>query len=188
MVWLVLGVLVWSVMHLFPSVAAGARSRLIAAIGEQAYKGGFALSLVVAIVLMVVGWRSTPPRAVYAAPVWGADVAMPLVFVALALFVASGAASNVKRVLRHPQLTGVAVWAAAHLFSNGDGRSLVLFGGLGVWAVVTIAAINRRDGAWTRPGPQPLVGEVKLLAIAGVAFAVLFFVHPYIAGVSLTLG
>jgi uncharacterized membrane protein len=109
-----------------------------------------------------------------------------LVLIALLLFAASGMTTNIKRVIRHPQLTGMATWAAAHLISNGELRSLVLFGGLGLWAIAAVLFINRRDGAWERPEPQPLASEWKPLAAAIVGFAVLYLLHPYIAGVSAT--
>ncbi len=130
--------------------------------------------------------RSTLPTAIYSTPAWGRAAANVLVFIALLLFAASGMTTNIKRVIQHPQLTGVAIWGAAHLLSNGDLRSLVLFGGLGLWAIAAILFINRRDGAWGKPEPQPLAGEWKPLVAAMVGFAVLYLLHPYIAGVSAT--
>jgi uncharacterized membrane protein len=184
MIWLVLGVLLWSFVHLTPSVARPFRASLIERLGDRPYQGLFTLAIIASIVLMVVGWRSSVPVPVYAAPGWGRIAAEGLMLVAPLLFVASGLATNIKRVVRHPQLTGVAVWAGGHLLANGDQRSLVLFGGLAVWALVAIATINRRDGEWARGGTQPWAGELKLVGIATVAYAVLFFAHPYIAGVS----
>ena len=99
------------------------------------------------------------------------------------LFAASGVASNLKRLVRHPQLTGVLVWTGAHLLSNGEDRLLVLFGGLGLWAIVAIALINRRDGAWEKPERPPLAAELKPLLAAIVVYAVLRLVHSYITGV-----
>ena len=186
MIWLVLGVVLWSGVHFVPCAGIGARARLIDRLGEPAYKGVFALALVVAIVLMVVGWRSTAPVAVYTTWAWGVAVADLLMFVALVLLAASAVPTNLKRSVRHPQLTGVGLWAGSHLLANGDLRGLVLFGGLGLWAIVAILFINRRDGAWEKPEPQPLAGEWKPLAAAIVGFAVLYLLHPYIAGVSAT--
>lgn len=184
MIWLATGVLLWSGVHLFPCLAVEPRQRLIARMGEQPYKGVFALSLVVAIVLMVLGWRSAVPHAVYSPPAWSALAANLLMVVALALFVASALPTNLKRVIRHPQLAGFALWAGAHLLANGDRRSLLLFGGLGLWAVLAILFINRRDGAWVKPDPLPMAAEVKLVAITILAFAVLFFAHPWLSGVT----
>ncbi len=103
---------------------------------------------------------------------------------ALFLFVASGAPSNVKRFLRHPQLLSVVLWSLVHLLANGDLRSAVLFGGLGVWAVAMIPALDRRDGEWVRPEPRPIVGDVVVVAITGGVFFAVRWAHPYFAGVS----
>lgn len=184
MILLVIGVLLWSGVHLFPCVAVELRKQLIGRMGEPPYKGVFALSLVAAIVLMVLGWRSSVPYAVYSPPAWTAPAANLIMVLALLLFVASAVPTNLKRVVRHPQLTGFAIWAGAHLLANGDRRSLILFGGLGLWALLAILFINRRDGAWVKPDPLPMTAEVKPVAIAIVAFGVLFFVHPWLSGVS----
>jgi uncharacterized membrane protein len=183
MIWLILGVLLFAGIHILPAAPA-TRGRVIGRMGVQRYKGLFSLAAVGGIVLMVIGWRSSVPSPLYAPPGWGAAVANPLMFAALLLFVASGVPTNLKRLIRHPQLTGVATWAAAHLLANGDSRSLVLFGGIGLWAVVEMGLVNRRDGDWQRPEPQPLAAELKPLVGAAVVFAILFFAHPYIAGVS----
>lgn len=187
MPWLVLGVLLFAGLHLVPAAAVEPRRRLIERLGEPAYKGAFALGVISAVVLMVVGWRSASPAFVYAAPAWGRTVSIPLMLVALLLFAASGMPTNLKRLIRHPQLTAVATWAATHLLSNGDTRSLVLFGGLGAWAILEMTLLNRRDGAWQRPEALPLSAELKP-AIGGLlAFALLYLVHPYIAGVPVLL-
>jgi uncharacterized membrane protein len=186
MVWLVLGVLLWSVTHLFPCAARAARNRLIERIGEGPYKGLFALTIVVSVVLMVIGWRSTPPSHVYAPPSWGRWATNLGMLIGLALFVASAVPTNLKRVLRHPQLTGVLVWGIAHLVSNGAQRSIILFGGLALWTVLAMASINRRDGAWQKPEPLPISAELKPVVGGLVLFAVIWLVHPWLAGVSPT--
>jgi uncharacterized membrane protein len=187
MFWLILGVVLWSATHLLPSLGVTARASCIERLGEGPYKGLFSLTLVVAIVAMVLGWRATAPAAVYAPLVTSPAVAYVLMFVALLLFFASGVPTNLKRFLRHPQLTGVALWSVTHLLTNGTGRAVVLFGGLGVWAVAEMVFINRRDGAWQKPEPVPLSAEGKPLVAAVVGFVVLFFAHRWIAGVSLPM-
>ena len=42
---------------------------------------------------------------------------------------------HARALLRHPMLTGVLVWALAHLLVNGDEASLILFGWMAVWAL-----------------------------------------------------
>jgi uncharacterized membrane protein len=108
--------------------------------------------------------------------------------ISLILFASSRLPTDIKLVLRHPQLTGVLIWGIAHLLSNGDSRSLVLFGGLGLWAIVEMIVINRREGAWVRPQPVGAKRSTVPVMIGVIAWFVLFFVHPWIAGVSLMPG
>jgi uncharacterized membrane protein len=181
---LILGLLIWIGVHLIPSVARPFRARLIERLDEQKYQGLFALGILTSMALIIFGWRSATPTLVYAAPAWGRMAAIVLVYPALVLFIASGLPTNIKRVIRHPQLTGVLVWSIGHLLANGDSRSLVLFGGMGAWALVAMTTINRRDGEWTRPEATPVSGDLKPILIGAVAYAILLLVHPYLSGMS----
>lgn len=183
MILLVLGVLLWACVHLFPSLMPAARSRLIERLGEGPYKGLFAVDLVIAILLMVFGWRSATPIQLYEPPLGGAvPIMFVLIWSAFVLMGAANAPTNIKRYLRHPMLTGVAVWGTAHLLANGDSRGVVLFGGLSIWAGLTIATINRRDGAWEIPPVVPVSRDVMLVVIGAVLTAIVAFFHEYLSG------
>lgn len=181
---LISGVLLWSVMHFLPAGGRGLRNSVAGSIGEGPWKGLFSLALVLSIALIVMGWRVIVPVPVYTPPGFGALLMSPLMILAVVLLGAANAKTNLKRYIRHPMLTGVAVWAAAHLLNNGDNRSIVLFGGIGLWALVMIFFINKRDGAAEAVEKQPVSGEIKLLAISAIVFIVLVIAHPYFAGVS----
>ena len=71
MIKLVLGVSLWSVIHLVPAVAVDFRKNLIGKIGEKPYKGLFALFMVLALYLVISGWKATIPVNFYAPPPWG---------------------------------------------------------------------------------------------------------------------
>lgn len=179
--WLITGVLAWSIVHLSPVLAPRLRERLDR---EKPFRGLFALGVLAGLALIVAGWRSAAPEPLYAPPAWGRAAAFALMFVSVWLFGASQAkGAAVKRVLRHPQLTALIAWSTGHLLANGDTRSVVLFGGLGVWAILEILLLNRRDREWQRPEPRGLVRELAGIAIAGVIFAVLVALHPWFAGV-----
>ncbi len=184
MLWLCLGVLLWSAAHLLKSVAASTRAALVERLGNDAYRGVFSLVIVASVVLMVIGWRATDWSILYVPPTWARHTNLLLMLVAMFLFAASGMPSNVKRAVRHPQLTGVIVWSVGHLLANGDSRSLVLFGGIGLWAVVSIVAINRRDGAWPKPAAVPISADLKAAGGGLVGYVVLYLAHPYLFGVA----
>lgn len=181
---LVTGVLLWSVAHCFPAALPAARSRLALRLGPNRYRGLFSLVIVLSVVLMVIGWRRATPDPVYLPPLYASPVVPVLVFISFYLFAASHAPGNAKRWLRHPMLTGTLVWAVAHLLANGDARSLVLFGGLGLWAIVSILLINRRDGAWVRPPAVAVTADLMTLAGTAVVFAVVALLHRWLFGVS----
>jgi uncharacterized membrane protein len=81
-------------------------------------------------------------------------------------------------------LTGTILWSLAHLLANGDNRSVVLFGGLGLWAVVSILLVNRRDGVFSPPPAVPFTRDLMTLAGAAVVFAVVALLHRWLFGVS----
>lgn len=184
MTWLLLGVAVWSILHFIPSLLPGFRSRLRQNIGEKTYQIAFSIGVVTSIILMVVGWLNGLQWSVYEPPGWARPIATLLVLIAFLLFGLAHAKTNVKRFIRHPQLTGMVFWAIGHLLANGDNLSLIQFGGLGLWALIEIQLISRREGSWQKPGPIPLTSEIRPLLTGLAIFAVFFLAHPYLFGVS----
>ncbi len=183
MAMLVLGLLLFTGVHLVPSLAPGLKARWRERLGTNGYRGSFSLLLLAALGLIVAGWRNTPPVLLYLPPPQLHAAGIGLLILAFLLMVVSGSRSHLKRFIRHPQLTGVLLWGIAHLLLNGDSRSLLLFGGLSTWALVEMFAINRRDGAWVRqPAPPWSRDIVNLLATAAVV-ALVIYIHPWIAGV-----
>lgn len=178
------GLLIWSGMHLMPFWGAGLRKSLQGAIGANPYRGLFSLAIVGSIVLIVFGWRTTDAEFVYDPPSWGRHATMLLVFLAIMSFGAGSGKSNLRRFIRHPQLTGMILFCTGHLLANGDSLSVLTFGGLGVWAIVEILLLNRREGEWVKPEPTPLSAEIKLPIISVVLYAILLFAHQYVIGVN----
>ncbi len=184
MIWLVIGLLVWSGLHFIPSLAQGLRSALIESMGDGRYRIAFSIGVVASIVLMVMGWRVGDQWSVYEPPTWGRPLGSALIVIAFLLFGLAHAKTNVKRFIRHPQLAGLVAWAVGHLLANGDNLSVLLFGGLGLWALIEMPLINKREGAWKKPDPEPLSAEVRPVVTGLVIFAIFFAAHPYLFGVS----
>lgn len=180
---LVAGLLLFSVVHLIPSLAPALKTSWKGKLGTDGYRGTFSLLLLASIGLIVTGWRSTPPALVYTPLAQLHGAAIGLLYFAFLLLVVSIRRSRLKRVFRHPQLTGVALWSVAHLLLNGDHRSLLLFGWMGVWAVVEMIAISRREGAWVRAEIPPWRTESLSLLITAALVAAVIYGHPWIAGV-----
>lgn len=173
---LILGLVLWYAAHLFKRVAPDMRAAMQTRMGDGS-KGVMAVIILCSIVLMVFGYKATDFTPVYDPPSWAVHLNNLLMLVAIALFGAGNSKGRARSLMRHPMLTGMLVWAVAHLLVNGDQASLVLFGGLGIWAIMTMVLINAADGPWERPAPGPAKGDVKLLIITLVLFAVFAGIH-----------
>ncbi len=106
---------------------------------------------------------------------------------------------GIVRVLRHPILAALVLWAGVHLLPNGDLAHVLLFGTLGGFAVVGHRLIDRRKQremgveTWTdlrdRTGRAPLVQpplswSVYILGLvtAGLIYIALSGLHPVVIG------
>lgn len=180
MILLVLGILLWVAGHLFHRLAPDARARLIDRLGARGYRGAVAGVIGLGLLLMVIGYRWSPFVPVYDPPPWTIHLNNLLMLGAVALFGISHSKGRARTWLRHPMLTGVVVWAVAHLLVNGDAASLVLFGAMGVWALASIPLINAAEGPWHPPAPGPVSADVRLVVITLVVFAVITAIHAWL--------
>jgi uncharacterized membrane protein len=175
MIWLVLGLLLWAAAHFFNRAAPKLRRGM----GDSG-KALVAASSIVGIVLMVIGYRMAEPVALWSLPLWAWHLNNLLMVVAVLLFGLGHSRSRLNRAMRHPMLMAVTVWAVAHLLVNGDVPSLVLFGGMGVWAVAEMIVINRVQPRWVPPPKGNLKGDAIYVVGAIVAFVVIVLVHSLI--------
>ncbi len=180
---LITGLLLFCLVHLSPAVLVENRENLRQKLGENPYRGIFSLVILGSLVMIVFGWKATEPRSVYAAPLDANLFTSLLVLAGLVLFFASQANGNIKRYVRHPQMTGTILWGVAHLLTNGSNRAVLLFGGLTLWAAIEILTINRRDGRWERPGPAPIKGDVIPVVVGIVVFTGVAYFHRQLFGV-----
>ena len=181
---LVSGVILWVVVHLMPSVAPGLRQSLVDKLGNNAYRGIFALVIVSSVVLIVIGWRATPEVFLYRLPDWARVAGFVLMILSFALIGAAHHPTMIKRYLRHPMLAGVFLWAVSHLLTNGTERALLLFGAIGLWALIEIPLINRREGPYQKPDAPDFSEELKGVFISAAIFIIALILHPYFAGVT----
>lgn len=175
MIWLILGLLLWTGSHLFKRIAPGPR----AAMGD-AGKGVVALVNVAAIVLMVIGYRMADGAFFWGRTPMTAGINNLLVLLSVYMFAASGMQTALARKMRHPMLGAVKVWALGHLIVNGDVPSFILFGGLLGWAVLAMILINRAEPDWTPPEPAPMRKEIMAIVGTVVVFGVIAAIHAWL--------
>lgn len=178
---LILGILVFFGIHLVPA-APELRDRLVGRLGRRGWKGFMALIAIAGFVLMVRGWQRAEIVPVYTPPEFGHWLPRIFMLPALILLVAAYIPSNIKRVTRHPMLWATVIWAVAHLFANGDLRSLLLFGSFGLWALFDMWSANRR-GAFLSEQRIAWYYEAATVFAGVVAYAMLVRFHGILFGV-----
>jgi uncharacterized membrane protein len=183
---LILGLVLFIGAHVFVTMRAQ-RDALIKRIGEGAYKVLFAVVAAAGVVLIAWGYglyRETDWIEVWSPPTWTRHVTVLLTWPAIICVTAAYIPGNIKRTLKHPMLVGIKLWAAAHLISNGDLGSIILFGALLAWAVYDRITLKRRSD----PGAPPIPVGGRRNDLIAIVVGTIFYLglglvfHPLVIG------
>jgi uncharacterized membrane protein len=183
----ILGLVIFLGTHVFVSMR-GHRGALIAGIGRAPYLVLFSGLSIVGLLLMGYGfarYRAEGPIPLWYPPPWTRHIVVALMWPASVAVVAAYIPGNIKRVLKHPMLVGVKIWAFAHLCANGDLGGIILFGSVLAWAVYDRITLKRRTDAGAPPIPIGGWGNDVIAVIVGTVLylALGFLFHPYVVGV-----
>jgi uncharacterized membrane protein len=186
---LILGLVVFLGTHTFVT-AREARAAAIGRLGNF-YWLLFALASAAGVVLIGYGfalYRRTGWIDVWYPPHAFRHITIGLMLISVILVIAAYLPGHIKKWTKHPMLAGVKIWAFAHLISNGDLGSILLFGSFLAWGVYARIAVKRREAAgevtnirsvdrgWTNDVIAIVLGVFIYLAL-GYNF------HPAIIGV-----
>lgn len=177
---LLAGLIIFFGVHLLPNVG-DTRARLIAGVGEKLYMSLYSLLSLAGLLMLSNGKARADWVEVWQPPEFLHNVTLGLMFLSVLCFAAMFFPNNIRRVLGHPMLLFVALWGAAHLASNGDLASILLFGSFAVFSVFKIFSLNLRKPR----APAPVVGrgrDLLVITIAAAVYGVVLFLHPYISG------
>lgn len=188
MTYLVLGLVVFFGTHLFTTFRSRAPGKdLKVRMGPGPYMGLYSLAALAGFVLMVWGYgeaRSAgglgyPPAALRHLNL----VLMP--FAMIALVAAYAPAGHIKKMLKHPMLVAVKIWAVGHLLANWEWNSIFLFGSFLAYAVIDRIQLKRRgDNGPPADAPVNVMGDVAAVVIGlGAYAAILVWLHPVLFGV-----
>jgi uncharacterized membrane protein len=186
---LILGLLIFLGVHSLRLFADAWRTRMIARLGANAWKGLYALVAIIGFALIVYGFGLARQHALllYAPPPWLMQLNALFTLVAFVLVAAAYVPRNhLKAKIGHPMLAGVKVWALGHLLAIGFLHDVVLFGAFLLWAIADFAVSRRRDRRAGVSYPQgTLAGDALTLVIGIAAWTIFaFWLHMRMIGVS----
>jgi uncharacterized membrane protein len=185
---LLLGLVLFLGVHSTRIVADGWRTRTVARIGENGWKGAYTLVSIAGLALIVWGYglARQQPVVLWNPPRGMNHLVAVLMLFAMVFLVAPYVPRNgIQGALKHPMVLGVKVWALAHLLANGTLADVLLFGSFLVWAVFSFRAARRRDRANRITYAPGLASRTVLTVVLGlVAYAVFaFWAHGWLIGV-----
>jgi uncharacterized membrane protein len=164
--------------------SAPVRGALIARLGRVPFTGLYAVFAAAAMSWLIVAYGSAPFTELWGDPGWARYLVL-LVMPFAAILVVSGVltpnptgllgdrararddpAPGIFKITRHPVMSAIALWAAAHLIANGDGASLIFFGALLVLALGGVAHMEARLRAKGDPGWERVVAATSVIPFA----------------------
>jgi uncharacterized membrane protein len=184
---LILGLVVFIGTHVVTTRRAF-RAGLIDRFGDGIYKAIYSLASILGVILIGYGYaryRATGWIDVWYPPAWTRHVTVALVWPAIICFVAAYSPGRIKTALKHPMLVGTKLWALAHLISNGDLGSIILFASILGWAVYDRISLKRRTDPGAPPVPVGGIGKDVVAVVLGtlIYVALGLWFHPYVIGV-----
>ncbi len=180
MFWMILGLLVWSGVHLFKRVMPKARAFLDAKMGEKGAKGLIAILIVASVVMIIVGFKQIGWETLYVLPMWLRGIGTVFAFLGIVLMGAANSKSRIRGIVRHPMLTGIILWSAGHFMITGMLSAVVFFGGMLIWAIVEILMINKQEPTYTPYTDGTARGDVILLVASVIVTIVVLLVHYWL--------
>jgi uncharacterized membrane protein len=182
---LVLGLVVLLGAHIFVTFR-DARAAAMTRLGQNGYRVLFALVSIAGLVLIVWGYGQYHAHEliqVWSPPAFMRHVTEGLMLFAVIFFTAAFIPSHIKAKLKHPMLAGVKTWALAHLLSNGDLGSILLFGAFLAWGVYARIAAKRRGDVGTTTAPAGWTNDIIVVVIGIVIYLALGYAfHPMVIG------
>lgn len=166
---------VFLLAHVIPALPASRRA-LQARLGEGGFIGAYSLLSLLLFAWLIREVLLAPYIPIWFAGPWSFWFAIVLTPLALVLLGVGALAPNplsiafVTRpfrpdapgavaITRHPILWGLGLWGCAHLPANGHLAGLILFGSLGVFALIGIGVVEGRR--------QELLGTARWQELAG---------------------
>ncbi|ESQ08560.1 MAG TPA: NnrU family protein [Chromatiaceae bacterium] len=188
MLLLITGLILFLSAHSTVFAAAGWRQRVISRIGEPLWKLLYSLISLLGLILIIFGYgaaRQSPDLTLlYAAPIWTRHLALLLMVPVFILLSAAYLPGRIQRVVRHPMLLAVILWAITHLLANGTSADILLFGSFLIWALADLISLSWRQVPVVPGAPySPWNDLIAIIAGLVIYTAFVLWLHRALIGV-----
>ena len=183
---LIAGLALFLGIHLLPTVPA-LRERWRASLGENGYKGAFAIASFAGLGLVIYGFSQRAYVPVWTPPDFMRHIVFFLMLPVFVLLAAAFIPSRIRTMVKHPMLLAVIMWAFAHLLVNGDLAGILLFGGFLAYSVYDRVSVTKREALGPLGERTGGLGGDLAAVLIGLAFYAFMVVwgHPHLIGIPL---
>lgn len=182
---LIVGLILFFLPHLLREF--GQRDKLIAALpSPAAYRGLHSLTALAGLGLIIWG-KAIAPFIMVWQPIYELRYISHVLMIPALILVLAGnlPQSHLRKRLRNPMLLGVFLWGVAHLWSNGDLASMLLFGGFAVWSGWKFVSLGlAKPPSTDRPS---LLWDGTAVLAGLLLYVILGVFHGQLFGVGLSL-
>jgi uncharacterized membrane protein len=183
---LIVGLAIFLANHLFVT-RREARAAAIARLGKPVYFALFGIISLVSLALIVWGFAEYRAHGwidIWQPPAFMRHITILLMLFAVILATATFIPSHIKARAKYPMLAAVKTWALAHLLSNGDLGSILMFAAFLAWAVIARVSLKRRADAVLPKAPAGYTNDVIVVLVGVVVYlAIGYAFHPAVIGV-----
>ncbi|QWW66729.1 NnrU family protein [Rhizobium sp. WYJ-E13] len=188
---LVLSLILFLGVHLIRVAVPGFRQAMIDGIGKPAWMAIHSVASILTLIFVIYAFgvaRSEPIGLLYNPPVGMAHLTVTLMLIAVICLVAGFLPGGyIKTKTKHPIVLSVKIWALAHLLSNGEAYSVLLFTAFLIWGVVLRISLKRRQqrGEITLPTFVSAKYDLYAVIIGAIVWALMIGrVHEWLIGVA----
>ena len=185
MIILISGLFLFFAPHLLREL--GLRQTLVAALpSEGAYKGLYSLLALTGLGLIIWG-KSSSPFVMIWEPIYQLRFISHVLMIPALILLAAGniPMSYMRKTLLNPMLLGVLFWSLAHLWSNGDIASILLFGSFALWSGLKFTLLGLAGDQAVKPASI----QWDIIALVGglIMYVLISIYHGQLFGVGLNL-
>lgn len=177
---LLIALLLFLALHSIPAIPP-LRAGAVALLGRRTYLSLYSLVSLLSLGFLFHAGLNTPYVELWTPAGWQAAITLVLSPLGL-FFVLAGllspnplsitlrageAPGAIVTITRHPVLWGFTLWSLGHVIVNGDLRSLVLFGGLGLFSVGGFFMLDRRARHRLGPAFAEMARHAPLIPFTG---------------------
>ena len=187
MLLLIFGLVLFFAVHSLSIVNEPYRDNLVSKLSAGSFKTIYSLISLLGLILIAWGYGLAryDPILIWTPPLWLRHLSLLLMLPVFILLTATYFPGKIKRIVKHPMLIAVKLWALSHLLANGMLADLFLFGSFLTWAVLDRISLKNRPVRTSPSLPEGRYNDLIAIA-AGLLIYVVFamWLHLWLIGVS----